>query len=301
MSGLVQITKILGRKQTILGFGLLQLDGPAKSRPRHCSPKKSACHRRRLGFIPIQWNPSPIRHAPSAAAALSIRFCRPPPATFPLLSTRQRRSGGPRAPAGRIHSHSALSAMDGHRGDDFDAANNEDKRESTFPAGDAAWFAGAAPRHFSTGAGSSHVTNPRLGLDSLDINGGEGWSRGPSYTGNYPGEYNMAGAFPPPIRVPGRTVSHDGAFRPPASVGGGPNSPFSRSWSPPPARSGAAGQQPSGDIGRAFSPPCPPRHPSWSTTLRPASSSPSYRRGTGRTQRAGRAHGASADGDFLPV
>ena len=163
-----------------------------------------------------------------------------------------------------------------------------------FPTADADWFQGGGGCHFSKGARSSHVTNPRLGLDSLNINGGEVWSGDPSYPSNYPSEYNVAAGFPPSIRVPER--------RPPPSIGGGPPSPFSPPWSSPhPARSGPASQPTYGDIGRAFSPPRPPRHPSWLTPPRPASTSPPYRRGTARTQRGGRPHQATADGDVLLV
>jgi hypothetical protein len=86
--------------------------------------------------------------------------------------------------------------MDGHDGDFYNADNADDERETAFPAADAGWFEGGGGRHFSTGVGYSHITNPRLGLDSLDINDGEGWSGGPSYTGNFPSEYNMAAGFP---------------------------------------------------------------------------------------------------------
>ena len=167
--------------------------------------------------------------------------------------------------------------VDPHHRSGYDADDAEEDRDAVFPHGDSAWFEPGRHPPASEEGGSSHLTN-RLGLDSLDLNGGGRWTDGGAYPDYLSGFNAVPPMAPHPIRVPARPMTQAG-------------SGMIRPWSHPHAAPTRA------TIGGAFSPPRPPRHPGSSTDLGGSYWGPSAptqalnppaRRGRNRTQRTRR-------------
>ena len=140
--------------------------------------------------------------------------------------------------------------MEGHDGDDMNGAgyngdhgidgagHGNDARTRDFLTPGNPWGhaggSGLFPDAAQTFSGSSSFNQSRLGLESLDLNGGEDWPQMQAYAGYIRGDNEVPPMAPTPIRVTSHNTAIAGGG---TSVGGGFVPPLS------PPRGGTSGRR----------------------------------------------------------